>query len=493
MKPTDEQQAAIDAYRSGSNVVLEAGAGTGKTTALKLIARSTPKRRGLYLAFNKSVATEAQRTFEGTGVLAKTAHSLAFREFGSPRRDRLSGRMPIWEKQRYLGVRNLPVAIPGSALSAIPAPIVMSMVQETVNQFCKSGKKRIVADHVSMHPRLLGLGATDAHLEQITPAIMRFAQAYWDDVVDLDGGLPVDHDHYLKLWALSKPQLDVDFILFDEAQDADTLMVDVVRRQKHAQVISVGDRCQAIYGWRGATDALDRFGGDRLRLTQAFRFGDAIAGEANVWLELLGSDLRLRGLEGARSSVHRDKHSHRAPDAILCRTNAGVIVELMRAHETGVSVAIAGESRANQIRSLAAAALDLLSGQPTRHPDLCMFTTWGAVVEYSETEDGADLAPLVGIINTYGAPAILAAIDSCVPADQAELVVATGHVAKGLEWRHVRISEEDWREPGRDEDGNQKPLQKSEAMLAYVAVTRAKRHLDAKALSWVHTFTGGFV
>ena len=28
-------------------------------------------------------------------------------------------------------------------------------------------------------------------------------------------------------------------------------------------------------------------------------------------------------------------------------------------------------------------------------------------------------------------------------------------------------------------------------MLAYVAVTRAQRHLDNTGLAWVHTFTGG--
>ena len=37
MTPTEEQQAIIDAYRTGRNLVIEAGAGTGKTTTLKML------------------------------------------------------------------------------------------------------------------------------------------------------------------------------------------------------------------------------------------------------------------------------------------------------------------------------------------------------------------------------------------------------------------------------------------------------------------------
>lgn len=89
-----------------------------------------------------------------------------------------------------------------------------------------------------------------------------------------------------------------------------------MKAQTHAQVVVVGDRSQATYGWRGATDALDAFGSDRYRLTQSFRFGEAITDEENVWLELLKSDLRLVGSEKP-SSVHETKN--RVPEAVLVR------------------------------------------------------------------------------------------------------------------------------------------------------------------------------
>ena len=50
-KPTTEQVAAVQAFKTGGAVIISAYAGAGKTSTLQLIAESTSKR-GLYLAFN---------------------------------------------------------------------------------------------------------------------------------------------------------------------------------------------------------------------------------------------------------------------------------------------------------------------------------------------------------------------------------------------------------------------------------------------------------
>jgi len=42
LQPTPEQEAILDAVRQGDNLVIEAGAGTGKTSTLKLIAEANP-------------------------------------------------------------------------------------------------------------------------------------------------------------------------------------------------------------------------------------------------------------------------------------------------------------------------------------------------------------------------------------------------------------------------------------------------------------------
>ncbi len=62
MNPTDEQTAAADAFHAGQHLALQAGAGTGKTTTLALLARTT-KRRGRYLAYNRAIAQDARSRF----------------------------------------------------------------------------------------------------------------------------------------------------------------------------------------------------------------------------------------------------------------------------------------------------------------------------------------------------------------------------------------------------------------------------------------------
>ena len=80
LNPTDEQQAAADAFHADHHLALQAGAGTGKTTALAQLAHAT-RRRGRYLAYNRAIAQDATRRFPRS-VLCKTAHALAYAAVG---------------------------------------------------------------------------------------------------------------------------------------------------------------------------------------------------------------------------------------------------------------------------------------------------------------------------------------------------------------------------------------------------------------------------
>ena len=60
---TYEQAVAIDNARLGQSFKVIAYAGTGKTTTLQMISDAMPQRRGMYLAFNKAIAAEAQQNF----------------------------------------------------------------------------------------------------------------------------------------------------------------------------------------------------------------------------------------------------------------------------------------------------------------------------------------------------------------------------------------------------------------------------------------------
>lgn len=59
---------------------------------------------------------------------------------------------------------------------------------------------------------------------------------------------------------------------------------------------------------------------------------------------------------------------------------------------------------------------------------------------------GRDLKPFVDLIDSYGASAVLAAIDAMVDEKNCDTVVSTAHKAKGREWESVLIAD-DFAEP----------------------------------------------
>src|SRR5205085_2593365 len=79
MQLTNEQQNIVD---TDCNMVINAVAGSGKTSTLIAYAKSRPPgKKILYLAFNKTVKTEALQKFakaEVQDVRVETAHSLAY-------------------------------------------------------------------------------------------------------------------------------------------------------------------------------------------------------------------------------------------------------------------------------------------------------------------------------------------------------------------------------------------------------------------------------
>lgn len=475
MTPTAEQQKCLDAYLRGDSMVVEAGAGTGKTSTLRLLGQAKPNTRGIYLAYNKSIATEAQQKFAGTKIVASTAHSLAFRAVGRRYIKRLNGsRMPAWKAAKHLGITES-VQIPGGRF--LGPDSLARIVMEMVDKFCKTAHEQVERFHF---PLVEGLDETPGigpNHRALAERLLPFARKAWDDIVKVDGVLRFQHDHYLKMWQLSAPTLDAEVIFFDEAQDADPVIASIVDAQTHAQRVFVGDRAQAIYGWRGAIDAMGRFQADsRLCLSQSFRFGPAIATEANRWLEQLDTPLRLTGTDRIPSVIGEFPDA----DAVLCRTNAGALQETLDGQARGLKVHLVGGS--SQTVAFVKAAADLQDRGRTSHPDLFLFTSWGQVQDYADTADGSDLKALVSLVDKYTCPVILEALEQAVPENRADLIVSTAHKAKGREWDSVRIGG-DFAAKTDKETGEEKELDDAEVMLRYVAVTRAMISLDLGPLA----------
>jgi hypothetical protein len=484
VNPTPEQANAIDAYGDGLDLVLQAGAGCGKSSTLKMIARSDRRRRMTYVAYNSAIAADARRSFP-SNVMAKTGHGLAFDQRYGQRLNR--PRQTAHQAAQALDVRSI-LGIIGATptiltdlggMKAMTSKIIMRMALDTVERFCHSADPEIIQKHV---PHFDGLKKNRG---EVVKLVLPVARAAWEDLKNDDSVLNLSHDHYLKMWALSRPRIPTDVVLLDEAQDTNDVLSAVLLDQEHAQRIAVGDSAQQIYSWRGANDALQKFVNDlgcpELTLSQSFRFGPAIAARANVWLRLIDAPLRLSGWEAAESAVGPLD----APDAILCRTNAGAMGIVMEGLAAGRKVALVGGG--GDIKRLAWAAEALQGGQPTDHPELMGFASWDDVRQYAAEEDGS-LEVLVKLIDEHGPERIVSAADGLCSEQQAELVVSTAHRSKGREWPAVRIHA-DFRAPKPDQKTGLVILPREEARLAYVAVTRAREQLDDAALAWVTTVT----
>lgn len=454
MNLTEEQSHAVDLACTGESVLIRALAGTGKTTTLAAIAEAMPDRRGLYLAFNKSIATEAQGRFPPT-TDCRTAHSLAFREVGyawGQRLGRTTGRMV----SDAVGFR--PKALPGAFTPSGIGYLLLGWVRN----FCNSSDPELSLEHAPVG-HLAGLDA-EKRAEMIA-TLLPAAQALWGLQSDPSGSFPASHDVYLKIWALSRPRVAVDYVLFDEAQDANGVLLSVLAGCE-AQVVWTGDRHQSIYQWRGAVNAMDKVDAvHRCGLTHSWRFGPEIADVANAVLGFhLGSDVGLVG-RGAPGAVGRVSQ----PRAVLCRTNAKVVGGVIGAIERGVRATVVGGI--DEPLRLINGILALRMGQRPDVVDLMAFSDYNELVAYVESDEGGDMATIVNLCEQYGAGELVRRLSplKTISEDDAEQVFSTVHKAKGREWASVGLADD--LRAGLEEEVN----------LLYVAVTRAVQHLDPTA------------
>src|SRR4051812_9803881 len=147
IKPTAEQQDIIDVFEDGSDLVIEAGAGVGKSTQLKMIAKNTT-RSGLVLYFNKQPAVEAKAAFKGTAARASTAHSLAFQAMkNEPQMQRLGGPRVTAKSiaEDWLGLTRW---VKMNGRRPISTWKIASLGVQTVTKFCHSDDEKISGKHV---------------------------------------------------------------------------------------------------------------------------------------------------------------------------------------------------------------------------------------------------------------------------------------------------------------------------------------------------------
>ena len=450
---TGEQAAVVRS--TAANLVVNAYAGTGKTTTLRQYALARPDQRILYLAFNKATANEAALSFPPNAT-CRTIHSLAYTALGHRFRHKLSPLRPNDIMQLYQGV----------------TAAMADLLVRTVERFMVSADVAIDIEHVPSE-----LAMSDR--QQFAAAARRL----WNDMTDTDKAVPLPHDGYLKLYQLSRPLLTRrhDIILLDEAQDTNPVTADIVFSQRCGKVL-VGDRHQSIYGFRGSINAMDRLPeGEVHHLTQSMRFGEPVAKVASLLLRALkGERQSIKGSGVMAASPFRIDRT--LPHAIICRTNASVFSQAVRAVDRSRIHFIGGVQnyllgRLTDVHHLWAGRADLVKDGFYR-----AFEDFDALALYGRETADKDILSVVSVVKEYGAalPRLIDQVtaSACAQPGEASLLLMTAHRSKGLEFDQVQL-DDDFHDlvdkQGRPNLGAMDAHAfEQEVNLLYVALTRAR-------------------
>jgi hypothetical protein len=167
----------------------------------------------------------------------------------------------------------------------------------------------------------------------------------------------------------------------------------------------------------------------------------------------MGETTPLRG-NGKPGYVGFDDNGE--PDAILCRTNAGVFSAV--AARPGCSVA----GGVAEMQSLIADIERLQTGREAIGVELAPFGSWQEVLDSIEQDEASSLAPVMRLVERQGVRYLRRVLDTV--RDSGRPCVGTAHKTKWLEWPHVVLA---------DDFRMTKPSLE-ERRLFYVALTRTQ-------------------
>lgn len=464
--PSDEQQAIIEQPPT-STIIVEAGAGSGKTTTLVDYAYRWRQYRGLYLAFNKEIAESAKSRFP-SWITAMTGHSYAYRALGvAKHKDRLVGRI----RRQTIRDAGFDIRTPHMSPDRMMRCILMALTN-----FCIDAGNELLPEHCG----LAGMpsGVQSLILPKIAAVVKRFMDYE-------NSGLPFTHDIYMKTLEMHGSIGDVaDYIMIDEAQDSNACMISLAKKSGKP-LIFIGDTKQSIYNFRGAYNAMDKVDGVRLPLSMSWRFGQEAADLANHILSYSDEPPThpLRGRPDRSTSIELYEGMAPSRSFILSRTNARLFEGLI-AIPPNMTFYVAGgfDTLANQLRS--AWSLSRNDQYKVTDPYVRAFASWDEMVEEAGESD-PDAKKLVKIVKEYGdqVPVILDRLRSFARPnhEDARILLSTAHKAKGLEAEVVVILD-DFATPdelkARLLDNKIKPIDyEQEINLLYVACSRAQRRL----------------
>lgn len=467
---TDQQNLFDFAVHGQGHAVLEAVAGSGKSTTIKE-ACSRIAGSSVFIAFNKAIVED----LKAAGVNARTFHSICFMPVLNSRRIK----QPDADKLFKLCKATLSgddQALYGAFIRKLVGLARNMGVGTSLQIDCDAVWYDLIAHHDMQ---------LDSEYAKMDRAV-ELARALLDASNNTQA---VDFDDMLYFAVRDGIRLPTfDFIFVDEMQDTNAIQRAIVRKLMHAgtRIIAVGDPAQAIYGFRGAdSQSMDYFVQDfnaiRLPLSTTYRCAQSIVRMAQQWVPHIQA--APNAPEGEVVSLRKWDNAVFGPkDLVVCRTTKPLIELAYRMLRDRIPVKVMGKEIGQGLKTLInkmnAYTLDALTNKLEAFRDR---EVQKAVAKGDEGK-AASVADRVNcilfMIDTMeegaGIRDLMNVIDSLFSDKVQGTTLATIHKAKGLEadtvfWLNSSKcpspwARQDWQ---RDQENN----------LMYVAVTRAKSRL----------------
>lgn len=488
--PSPLQQAFFDWIKNGTgSCILEAKAGTGKTTTL--VHALDYMDGSIFLgAFNKKIAEEIKaRVPVYRKVFVATMHSAGFSSW----RFACKGVAVNERKMReiYRGV--FPPGL---------CEVLMTDLEPSILELVSLAKQSAFGVLKSPHDQQAWLDLID-HFDidtlENTERVIEVAQEMLQRSIDMDSRM-IDFDDMIYAPLIHNSRVfENDWVLIDEAQDTNAARRALALRmlKRGGRLVAVGDRNQAIYGFSGAdSDSIDLLkdavNATTLPLNVTYRCPKAVVRYANQWVKDLiahpsAPEGSVTNLDLNDKNVDFTQHV-KGGDVILCRFNAPLIDHVYKFIAKGIAAKVEGREIGLGLKVLVrrwkaksfGALRDRLDEFLVRET-----AKFRAREEESRAAAVEDKVRCIGVIierieSTHGRTvknpieAVCDEIDA-IFADNAnggQVILCSIHKSKGREWEHVF-----WLQTGPSKWARKQWEKDQEDNLCYVAATRAKREL----------------
>lgn len=478
-KLTGEMNDLVDAILRGEDVVGEAFAGAGKSTLLRAVEKYHTNKKGLYICYNKSLEMEARTLFKGTHVDISTSHAYALNDLSQEARrsflKKIKRKLTLDDLKEFTNIKQddpefntlglskkwrLLLEIAENYISTASVNLDAMHIPNNVNSFVNDlvSKKKVKAKDKS------------ALLDYLIKHSVELARA----MLNPNSDCPATHDTYVKHWQLTEPVIDYDYIMFDEAQDANPVLLSVILKQK-CQKIFVGDKHQSIYQFRGGVNAIDVIPHKKYRLSCSFRFGPQVASLATKVLNKSDDTIEVQGLGYDTEVFNGSSYFGDSPFLYLSQSNASLLEALLSCYQVNVKAKLGQGKDSQSYKKLES----LLSFKKNNEPLLQGHKRYNSIEQLAVYEKDAETAFLLDIMDAdlKKAELLLKALEwSCQQSEQdSHVVLYTAHGSKGLEHDTVMLADDF--NSIVESFMNGKPLDEADLNLFYVAVTRARKTL----------------